>query len=106
MWRHSYTFSFSETRMRDSAIMAGQSGHGLRLGKVAAAMVFFYVAALLLNAESFRRGAELMQYGWKRDVALALASPVAEMSRALRLDRPRALIERTAETVGRYLRKD
>lgn len=45
--------------------------------------------AALLNAQGLRKSAETQPTGWGRDVALAVAKPLARLSAALRLDRPR-----------------
>lgn len=47
----------------------------------------------LFNAETLLATAERQPFGWQRDAAVAVASPLADTSRALRLDRPRHLID-------------
>jgi hypothetical protein len=45
--------------------------------------------AALLNAQGLRKSAEIQPAGVERNVALAVAKPLARVSAALRLDRPR-----------------
>lgn len=47
----------------------------------------------LLNAESLLEIAERQPFGWQRDVAVTLATPLADASRAVGLDRPRWAID-------------
>lgn len=62
------------------------------------ALAVFYVLMLLLNGSALLREAELLPYGRGRDVCVALARPLAAVSGATRLDRPRGWIERTVVT--------
>jgi hypothetical protein len=48
---------------------------------------------LLLNAPGIHKSAYNQPDGWKRDVALALTGPLADVSHALYLDRPRAAVQ-------------
>jgi hypothetical protein len=47
------------------------------------------VVGLLLNAPGLHKSATIQAEGWKRDVALAVTGPLAGVSSALLLDRPR-----------------
>ena len=61
-------------------------------------------SALLLNAPGIHKTAYNQPDGWKRDVALAVTGPLADVSRALRLDRPRAARQGADRAVGRATR--
>lgn len=63
------------------------------LKKVAAALFVFYLVALLLNAEGLLRNARRMPYGRLHDVGVALAEPVAALSRSLGLTALRTYVE-------------
>jgi hypothetical protein len=56
---------------------------------IVAALAF----SLLLNAPGIHKTAYNQPDGWTRDVALALTGPLADVSAALRLDRPRAAVK-------------
>jgi hypothetical protein len=65
---------------------------GRRLQSAGAAIVVAVFALLigaLLNAQGIRKSATIQPLGWKRDVALAVTKPLASVSHALLLDRPR-----------------
>jgi hypothetical protein len=65
---------------------------GRRLQSAGAAIVVAFLALLLgalLNAQGIRKSATIQPQGWKRDVALAVTKPLASVSHALLLDRPR-----------------
>ncbi len=62
-------------------------------GQVIVAVVVGLVLATLLNAQSLLATAERQPFGWQRDVAVGLASPVASFSAAIGLDRPHEAIE-------------
>jgi hypothetical protein len=49
--------------------------------------------SLLLNAPGIHKTAYNQPDGWTRDVALAVTGPLADVSAALRLDRPRAAVK-------------
>lgn len=70
------------------------AGCGHPRARVHATLAIFYVVATLLNGEALLREAELMKYGRTRDVCVALARPVATVTRTLYLGRPRAALER------------
>ena len=69
------------------------AGCGLPCRQVHVIVAVFFVAATLLNGESLLREAELMKYGRMHDLCVALARPVAAVTRALHLGRPRAWVE-------------
>ena len=52
----------------------------------------------LLNAPGLHKSAYNQPEGWTRDVALALTAPLADLSHALLLDRPRGLVK---DAIGR-----
>jgi uncharacterized protein len=65
---------------------------GRRLQPAGSAVVVAFLALVLgafLNAPGIRKSATIQPEGWKRDVALALTRPLASVSHALLLDRPR-----------------
>jgi len=65
---------------------------GRRLHSAGSAIVVALLALLvgvLLNAPGLHKSAEIQPEGWKRDVALAFAEPLASISSTLRLDQPR-----------------
>ena len=61
------------------------------------AVIVFFVVAALLNGPALHRDAQLMKFGWSRDLALRFTAPLAQISRALYLDRPRQGIETWAD---------
>lgn len=62
-------------------------------GHVIVAVVVALVVGTLLNAQDLLATAERQPFGWQRDVAVTLARPVADVSAALGLDRPRNAID-------------
>ena len=70
------------------------AGCGLPRPRVHVIVAVFYVVATLLNGEALLREAELMKYGRVHDLCVALARPVAAITRTLYLGRPRAWLER------------
>ena len=62
-------------------------------GHVIVAVVIALALGTLLNAQDLLATAERQPFGWKRDVAVAMASPVARVSAAIGLDRPRDVID-------------
>jgi hypothetical protein len=74
---------------------------GRRLWSAGHALIILVGAlaiSLLLNAPGVHKRAFNMSNGWQRDVALALSGPIAGVSHALGLDRPREAIQ---ATIGR-----
>ena len=67
--------------MSDIGVGRSQQGCGQSIRRTAVAVLCFYVCAGLLNGEAIRRDLELMPYGNKRDVCLALVQPLAWLSR-------------------------
>ncbi|NCA82208.1 MAG: hypothetical protein EOM72_05625 [Opitutae bacterium] len=59
-------------------------------------LLAFYALVLALNAGSLHRNNEIMPYGPVRSFWLAASGPVAAACAALKLDRPRAFLARTA----------
>jgi len=66
---------------------------GNRPGRVFPALLVFYGAALLLNAEGLLRTAGRLPYGPMRDRCVALAMPVAHFSHQIGISRLRSAIE-------------
>jgi lysophospholipase L1-like esterase len=65
---------------------------GRRLGSAGSAVAVSALALLigaLLNAPGLHRSATIQPEGWKRDLALAVTEPLADVSDALLLNRPR-----------------
>jgi hypothetical protein len=65
---------------------------GRKLQSAGAAVVVALLALVfgaLLNAPGIRKSSTIQPEGWKRDVALSLTRPLASVSHALLLDRPR-----------------
>ncbi len=66
--------------------------HGRRLLPAGYAVVIVVVALTvgsLLNAQGLRKTARIQQQGWQRDVGIAFTTPLAAVSHALLIDRPR-----------------
>jgi hypothetical protein len=69
----------------------------MRLPSATRAIVLLFLAlgvAALLDARGLRKDAEIQQPGWGRSVALAATRPLARVSDALYLDRPREGLQR------------
>jgi hypothetical protein len=67
-------------------------------GRALVVMVLALVLAALLNAQNIYKSVYNKPEGTQREVALAFAGPLREVSMALRLDRPRAWFE---DAIGR-----
>jgi uncharacterized protein len=83
-------------RERPRAQPAEPSEDGRRLSTAARALAITVLALLLaafLNAQNIYKSVYNQPDGTQRDVALAFAGPLREVSMALRLDRPRAWVE-------------
>jgi uncharacterized protein len=61
--------------------------------RVVVAVIVGLVLGSLLNAQSLLATAERQPFGWQRDLAVGVAQPLASLSAALWLDRPRALLD-------------
>jgi hypothetical protein len=66
---------------------------GIPAGKVLAIGLVGLVLGALLNADSLVEQAERKPFGWSRDLSLAVWEPLAAVSHALALDRPRLWID-------------
>ena len=62
-------------------------------GRALAVMALALLLAALLNAQSIYKSVFNQQEGTQREVALAFAGPLRQVSMALRMDRPRAWCE-------------
>lgn len=81
---------------RDESRPSVRHHEGRRLWSAGHAIVTCLLAlaiGLLLNAPGIHKRAYNQDAGWKRDAALALTGPLASVSHALLLDRPRAGIQ-------------
>ena len=74
-----------------------ERGSGQSRARVHLAVAVFFTAAALLNGPALEREARLMKFGRARDWAIRLAAPLARLSQALYLDRPRQGIETWAD---------
>jgi hypothetical protein len=61
--------------------------------RAAATTVAALLLAGLLNADTLDRHAQRLEFGWRHDVATAVTSRLASLSRALRLDLPRRAVD-------------
>ncbi len=59
-----------------------------------ATVIWFYIVAALFNGEALLREAELMPYGYGRDIAVAAARPLAAVAKLTGVGRLRAWSER------------
>jgi hypothetical protein len=75
----------------------------MRLRRAAAGFMAFYLAALLLNAEALEHDLDLIKYGWRRNVSVAMIRPVAAVSRGLGLGKPRQWLE---QTIGAWIQHE
>lgn len=73
-----------------------EEARGWPRAKAHVAVAAFYLVVALLNGADVLRQAERLPFGRYREVCVALARPLAAVSRATRLDRPRAALERWA----------
>ena len=90
-----------ETPRRRRARPEGDDGPPRKLASAGHALVVCVLAlviGLVLNAPGAHKNAYNKPAGWERDVALALTGPLAGVSHALLLDRPRKGVQ---ATVGR-----
>ncbi len=84
----------SATRSRRSRPRATEDGRrALTAGHALVIAVLALVVGSLLNAPGMHKSAFNQPSGWKRDVALAITGPLASVSHALLLDRPRKLLQ-------------
>ena len=77
----------SRRHATDDGRRALTAGHALVIALLA------LVVGCLLNAPGLHKSAFNQPAGWKRDVALAITGPLADVSHALLLDRPRKLLQ-------------
>lgn len=80
--------------MTPSDIQQAPGFESCSLRRTYGALAVFYVAALLLNSEGLHRSADRLPYGLVHDIALAVAAPVDEVGRTLRLTWLRSFVER------------
>lgn len=65
----------------------------MAVGNVLIAMIVGLMTGWLLNAPGIEKTAQGMPLGWRRDVAIGFAGPMADISRALQIDRPRVWMQ-------------
>jgi hypothetical protein len=83
-----------ETRKRRPRRRTGEGGRRLHsAGSAVVVSLAGLLIALLLNAPGLHKSATIQPEGWKRDVALAFTGPLAGVSGALLLDRPRQALK-------------
>jgi uncharacterized protein len=75
-------------RETDDGRRALSAGHALVIALLALAV------GCLLNAPGLHKSAYNQPAGWKRDTALAVTGPLADVSHALLLDRPRKVLQK------------
>ena len=75
------------------AAIAGRARRPVHHAVLAATAALLLAA--LLDAEALQDTASQQPFGWRRDVALALAEPLVDVSRALHLGAPRRWLEST-----------
>jgi uncharacterized protein len=83
------------TRPRRSRRRATEDGRrALTAGHALVVALLALVVGALLNAPGVHKSAFNQPAGWRRDTALAITGPLADVSHALLLDRPRKLLQR------------
>jgi len=81
-------------RSRRRRVRATEDGRrALTAGHALVIAVLALVVGSLLNAPGMHKSAFNQPSGWKRDTALAITGPLASVSHALLLDRPRKLLQ-------------
>jgi hypothetical protein len=88
----------SSVRRRERRAAAGDSTarRPLAAGHVVIVVLVALALGTLLNARGLRESAQLREPGWQRETTLALTRPLAWVSGATLLDRPRAALEDAA----------
>ena len=79
-------------------VIEGTDRRPLAAGRVILVAVLAIALGALLNANGLRKTAQIQSAGWQRDLGLALTEPLADVSHALYLDRPRQWLK---EALGR-----
>jgi len=67
---------------------------GINVLKVAYGMAVFVVLGLLLNASALHKNAELMEFGFGRNICLTAIGPVNRVSAYLHINSFRAWVEK------------
>jgi hypothetical protein len=79
-----------DTRRRRPRRRTGEGGRRLHsAGSAIAVSLLALGFGALLNAPGLHKSAQIQDEGWKRDLALAVTEPLADVSDTLLLDRPR-----------------
>ncbi len=71
-----------------------QQGVGVDLHRVSGGVFVFVLAATLLNAAALDKSAHLMEFGLRRNICIALITPVDRLSKTLGLEQFREWIEK------------
>ena len=77
----------------DIGTRRARAGQGNSLARTLAAVVVFYLAAVLLNGDALHKNAEQLPFGRVRQASLQLTAPLRWISRASRLYLVREWIE-------------
>ncbi len=89
---------------RDATVASGPSSAPQAprwtAAQVTVAVLVGVTVGALLNAQSLLAVAERQPFGWQRDAAVAAARPLADLSAALRLDRPRSAVDMALGRTG------
>ena len=86
--------------MSDIGVERRENNCGQSIRKTMLAVVCFYVFAGVLNGEANLHEAELLRYGTKRDVCVALLKPAAWLSRVTYLSTLRNWLEKSVHKTG------
>ena len=81
--------------MSDIGLERSEKKCGQSVGRTAVTVALFFAFAALFNGEALLRDVELMPYGTKRDVCIAVFKPMAWLSRVTHFSVLRAQIEKT-----------
>ena len=81
--------------MSDIGVERRANNCGQSIRKTMLAVLYFYVLAGLLNGEANLHEAELLRYGTKRDVCVAILKPAAWLSRVTYLSTWRTWLEKS-----------
>ncbi|MBI2438797.1 MAG: hypothetical protein HYV36_08315 [Lentisphaerae bacterium] len=79
---------------RDIGAVRYRQQIGVSLPKAVIGVAVFYVMAGLLNGENILQQARLMEYGRARTVCVALAKPLAALSKATGFNQPGIWLQR------------
>lgn len=92
------TFSPPSSPSRNRTLVGDPPRRTQAVGRIWVAMAVGLLVGSLLNAQGIEKTALGQPVGWRRDLATFFAEPLADVSHALFLDRPRAALQ---ELIGR-----